>query len=41
MSNDSCVNFRHKMSLLEIEQKSYEQINITKRVLFGRKTSIS
>ena len=25
MTYDSFVNFRHKMSLLEIEQKSYEQ----------------
>ena len=40
MTNDACVNFRHKMSLPEIEQKRYEQINITNRVFFGRKTSI-
>ena len=37
MTKDSFVNLRHKMSLLKIEQKTYEQRNITKCVFFWPK----
>ena len=34
MTNDLCVNFRHKISLPETEVKSYEQENKKEKMFF-------